>query len=56
MDENGIMQLTEQLIRHCFKKVVLDVELPDPLPRLSYHEADVALWNWIDRICGSSWN
>ncbi len=38
MDENGIMQLMEQLIRHCFR-AVLDVELPDPLPRLSYHEA-----------------
>ncbi len=38
MDENAIMQLMEQLIRHCFQ-VVLDVELPDPLPRLSYHEA-----------------
>ncbi len=38
MDENEIMQLMERLIRHCFK-VVLDVELPDPLPRLSYQEA-----------------
>ncbi len=38
MDENGVMQLMEQLIRHCFK-VVLDVGLPDPLPILSYHEA-----------------
>jgi len=38
MDENEIMQLTERLIRHCFK-VALNVELPDPLPRLSYQEA-----------------
>ncbi len=38
MDEDGIMQLMERLIRHCFQ-VVLDVELPDPLPRLGYQEA-----------------
>ncbi len=38
MDENGIMQMMEQLIRRCFKKT-LKVELPNPLPRLSYHEA-----------------
>ncbi len=38
MDENEIMGLMEQLIRFCFR-TVLDVELPDPLPRLSYQEA-----------------
>ena len=38
MDENGIMQMMEQLIRRCFKKA-LKVKLPNPLPRLSYHEA-----------------
>ena len=38
MDEDGIMQLMEELIRHCFR-TILEVELPDPLPRLSYHEA-----------------
>ena len=38
MDEDGIMRLMEELIRHCFR-TILDVELPDPLPRLSYHEA-----------------
>ncbi len=38
MDETGIMQLMGQLIRDCFR-VVLDVELADPMPVLSYHEA-----------------
>jgi aspartyl-tRNA synthetase len=38
MDEGAIMALMEQLIRDCFKRV-LDVELPDPFPRLSYAEA-----------------
>ena len=38
MDEDEIMGLMEQLIRNCFK-TILDIDLPDPLPRLSYQEA-----------------
>lgn len=38
MDESEFMQLAEGLIHDCFKKA-LDVELPLPLPRLSYSES-----------------
>jgi aspartyl-tRNA synthetase len=38
MDEDAIMWLMEALIRQTFK-TVLDVNLPDPLPRLTYAEA-----------------
>lgn len=38
MDEDSIMLLMESLIRQTFK-TVLDVDLPDPLPRLTYAEA-----------------
>ena len=38
LDENGVIELMEELIRHTFR-AVLDVELPDPFPRLSYAEA-----------------
>ena len=38
MDEDAIMRLMEALIRQTFK-TVLDVNLPDPLPRLTYAEA-----------------
>ncbi len=37
LDENGVIELMEELIRHTFN-AVLDVELPDPFPRLSYAE------------------
>ncbi|MCY3732486.1 MAG: aspartate--tRNA ligase, partial [Rhodospirillaceae bacterium] len=38
MDEAAIMALMEALVRQTFKSV-LDVELPDPLPRLTHREA-----------------
>ncbi len=38
LDENGIMNLMEEMIRHLFQEV-LEVALPDPFPRLSYSEA-----------------
>jgi aspartyl-tRNA synthetase len=38
MDEDGIMSVMEEMIRRLFKQV-LDVELPNPFPRLSYAEA-----------------
>ena len=38
MDEAQITELMEALIRELFKKV-LDVDLPDPFPRMSYAEA-----------------
>jgi aspartyl-tRNA synthetase len=38
MDENGVTQLMEQMLRGLFKEV-LDVDLPDPFPRLTYAEA-----------------
>ena len=38
MEENEFMLLAEGLIRDCFRKI-LDVDLPDPFPRLSYSEA-----------------
>ena len=38
MDQDAIMALMEELIRHCFR-TVLEVELPNPFPRISYAEA-----------------
>ena len=38
LDENGVIELMEALIRHTFR-AVLDVELPDPFPRLTYADA-----------------
>jgi aspartyl-tRNA synthetase len=38
MSEDDIMDVMEALIRDLFRKV-LAVELPDPLPRMTYHEA-----------------
>jgi len=38
LDEDGIMQLMEQMIRALFQKV-LGTALPDPFPRLTYREA-----------------
>jgi aspartyl-tRNA synthetase len=38
MDEAQIMSLTEAMIRRVFKEV-LDVDLPDPFPRMSWDEA-----------------
>ena len=38
VDENDVTGTMEALIRHVFKRV-LDVELPEPFPRMSYAEA-----------------
>ncbi|WP_428100117.1 aspartate--tRNA ligase [Candidatus Rariloculus sp.] len=38
LDENGIIELMEELIRHTFV-AVLGVALPDPFPRLEHSEA-----------------
>jgi aspartyl-tRNA synthetase len=38
MEEDEIMGVMEALIRHCFKSV-LSVELPSPLPRMTYSQA-----------------
>ena len=38
MSEDQITALMEKLIRHVFKEAI-DVELPDPFPRMSYGEA-----------------
>lgn len=38
MDEDAIMQLMEAMMRNLFK-TVLDVELPNPFPRMPYAEA-----------------
>lgn len=38
LDENQIMALTEDLLRHMFK-AGLDVDLPNPFPKMPYHEA-----------------
>ncbi len=38
MDEDGIITLMEEMIRELFR-VILAVELPDPVPRMSYREA-----------------
>ncbi|MCS3904164.1 aspartyl-tRNA synthetase [Methylohalomonas lacus] len=38
MDEDGITAIMEDMIRQLFK-TVLDVDLPDPFPRMAYDEA-----------------
>jgi aspartyl-tRNA synthetase len=38
LDQSQIQELMEGLIRHLFKQV-LDVDLPDPMPRMGYAEA-----------------
>ena len=38
IDEDDIMDVSERITRGLFKKI-LDVDLPDPLPRLTYREA-----------------
>jgi aspartyl-tRNA synthetase len=38
LDEQQIMQLMEAMMRALFKQT-MDVDLPNPFPRLSYHEA-----------------
>lgn len=38
LDENGVMGLMEEMLRALFKDV-LGVDLPDPIPRLSYDES-----------------
>ena len=38
MDEEGIMQLNEDMIRQCFKQV-MDIDLPAEFPRMGYAEA-----------------
>ncbi|HLF23844.1 MAG TPA: aspartate--tRNA ligase, partial [Burkholderiales bacterium] len=38
MDENGVTRLMEQMLRRLFKEV-LDVDLPNPFPRLTHAEA-----------------
>jgi len=38
MDQEAIMTLMEDLIRHCFS-AALNVELPDPFPRITYADA-----------------
>ena len=38
VDEDGIITLMEEMIRELFR-VILAVELPDPVPRMSYREA-----------------
>jgi aspartyl-tRNA synthetase len=38
LDEQGVTSMMEEMIRHLFK-MVLNVELPNPFPRLSYAEA-----------------
>ncbi len=38
MDEEDIMAVIEPMVRHLFDEV-LDVELPDPFPRMTYAEA-----------------
>jgi aspartyl-tRNA synthetase len=38
LDEDGIMNLNEEMIRQLFK-AILEVELPNPFPRMTYDEA-----------------
>ena len=38
MDENGVMELMEEMIRGMFRSV-LDIDLPNPFPRMDYSEA-----------------
>lgn len=63
MDEEGIMLLMENMMRHIFQKH-LNVQLPEPFPRMSYEEAmtvygsdkpdmrfDMALVDVSDQVC-----
>ena len=38
MDQEGVIVLMEELVREMFRKV-MDIELPNPFPRMSYAEA-----------------
>jgi aspartyl-tRNA synthetase len=38
LDEDGIMQINEEMIRQLYK-TILDVDLPNPFPRMTYDEA-----------------
>ncbi len=38
LDENEIMELNEEMIRQLYKEI-LDVDLPNPFPRMTYDEA-----------------
>ena len=38
MDEDAIMGITEVMVRNLFRDV-LNVQLPDPFPRMTYHES-----------------
>jgi aspartyl-tRNA synthetase len=38
LDEDGIIQINEEMIRQLYKEI-LDVDLPNPFPRMSYDEA-----------------
>ena len=38
MDEAEVMSMMEEMIRQCFKSI-LDVDLPNPIPQMSYQEA-----------------
>ena len=38
LDEDGVMGLMESLARHIFKSV-MDIDLPDPFPRIDYEES-----------------
>ncbi len=38
LDEDGVMAIMEEMIRDAFRNV-LNVELPNPLPRMTWHEA-----------------
>lgn len=44
IEEKDIMNLIEGMMRHLFKEV-LDVELPNPFPRMSWHEAMLRFGN-----------
>ncbi len=38
VDENDVMNIFEQMMKELFKKI-LDYEISDPIPKLSYHES-----------------
>ena len=38
VDENEVMALMEEMIKQCFK-TILDVDFPEKLPQMTYHEA-----------------
>ncbi len=44
IEEKDIMNLIEGMMRHLFKEV-LDVDLPNPFPRMSWHEAMLRFGN-----------